>query len=135
MTGMHWAFSYMNKPWQNGAQGPDAFDCWGLVRHALKHHYGIDAPAVDVDAYHLRDVVELLSEHLSSDRWRKLDRPQDGSCIVMSQSKKPTHVGLWLDINRGGVLHVFEGSNVVFSSPSALRLLGYNMLGAYQHAG
>lgn len=45
----HFACKYIGLPWVAGAQGPDEFDCWGMVRWILKHEYGIDVPAVNVN--------------------------------------------------------------------------------------
>lgn len=53
----HFACKYIGLPWVAGAQGPDEFDCWGMVRWILKHEYGIDVPAVNVNPDNLRSVL------------------------------------------------------------------------------
>ena len=47
---MHWTADYLGKPWRNGADGPDAFDCYGLVRAVYRDRYGIEMPVVSADA-------------------------------------------------------------------------------------
>ena len=44
-----WAAAYVGRPWAPGADGPLAFNCWGLVRHVFKTREGIDLPLVAVD--------------------------------------------------------------------------------------
>ena len=39
---MHWTAEYLGKPWRNGAAGPDAFDCYGLVRAVYRDRYGVE---------------------------------------------------------------------------------------------
>ena len=129
---MHWAFDYLGKPWVSGEQGPQAFDCWGLVRYVQKAHYGRDLPSIVVDADNIRAVVKEFTGNDERNRWVEVPAPADGDCLLLSQSKEPTHVGIWLDVDGGGLLHAVQGAGVVFSSQSNIKLLGYNVLGAYR---
>lgn len=36
----HWSEQYLTCEYEDGARGPDKFDCWGLVRHVLHSHLG-----------------------------------------------------------------------------------------------
>lgn len=128
---MHWAFNYLGKPWESGKEGPDAFDCWGLVRYVQKLHYQRELSAIHVDADNVRAVVQAFSSNDERTRWQQVAIPQDGDCLLLSQSKEPTHVGVWLDVDGGGLLHAVKGTGVVFSSAANIRLMGYNILGAY----
>jgi cell wall-associated NlpC family hydrolase len=128
---MHWAFNYLGLPWVSGQDGPDAFDCWGLVRYVQKQHYGRDLSAIHVDADDVRAVVNAFNGNDERNRWHAVDAPTDGDCLLLSQSKEPTHVGVWLDVDGGGLLHAVKGTGVVFSSAANIRLMGYNILGAY----
>jgi hypothetical protein len=47
----------------------------------------------------------------------------------MSQSKRPTHVGVWVD---GAVLHCVKGAGVVYSNMRALKSFPYNIVGIYR---
>ena len=46
---MHWAEDLIGCPWVAGGRGPDAFDCWGLVRWCWGRHFGIEVPEIPVD--------------------------------------------------------------------------------------
>jgi len=38
MTG--WVHKYLDLAYEDGARGPDNFDCWGLVRHVIHYELG-----------------------------------------------------------------------------------------------
>jgi len=129
---MHWAFQYLGLPWVSGHEGPNSFDCWGLVRYVQKHHFNRELSSITVDADNIRAVVKEFNNNNERNQWQLVDQATDGDCLLLSQNKEPTHVGVWLDIDSGGLLHAVRGSGVVFSSPANIKLMGYNILGAYR---
>jgi hypothetical protein len=36
----HWVEQYLTLEYEDGARGPERYDCWGLVRHVLHAHLG-----------------------------------------------------------------------------------------------
>jgi len=122
---------YLGKPWANGASGPDSFDCWGLVR-AVYSTRGIELPVVDVDAHR---ALEVRHAFAIRDNWALVDTPSEFSAVLMSKSKHPDHVGVWLPENGGAVLHSIQGAGVVLSNKMALKLMGFNVLGFYRWGG
>lgn len=44
-----WAAAYVGKPWAPGADGPRAFNCWGLVRQVFRDREQVDLPIVVVN--------------------------------------------------------------------------------------
>lgn len=36
----HWSGRYLSCDYEDGARGPDKFDCWGMVRDVLHKHLG-----------------------------------------------------------------------------------------------
>lgn len=132
----HWALQYIGLRWTNGGNSrEEGFDCWNLTRTVQREQFGIDVPAIDVDAYKVRDCVNAFSCHDELSNWVKVDEPREGDCILMSQSKLPTHIGVWVDVQGGGILHSVQGSGVVFTSESHIHSMKYNILGCYRHAG
>lgn len=130
-----WETDYLGRPWQSGATGPDAFDCWGLVRRVQRDVYGRDLPAIGVDAVDLRAVVTAFASHPERAHWERVEAPAEGDCVLMSRARDPSHVGLWLNCNGGGVLHALRGSGVVFSSLSALRRDRWARIEFYRYVG
>ena len=128
----HFAEHYIGLPWQNGAQGPQAFDCWALVRHVQREHYGRDLPIVGVDADDLAAVHEAFAVHPEKARWALVDTPQDGDCVLVRKGNHLDHVGIYLDVDGGRVLHSIRGSGVVCTALPVLKRLGWNPVEFYR---
>ncbi len=121
----HFANKYIGLPWVAGQQGPDSFDCWGFVRYVLKHEYAYDVPRVNVNPECLRDVLHAFRTDLAFQAFEEVYAPQDGDVVLMRQAKYPVHVGLWLNIDGGGVLHCVRGNGVVFQNVISLNTTGW----------
>ena len=130
MTPEQFFKSVIGHPWENGAIGPDAFDCWGLVRAYYLQVRGIELPIVDVDATRSMAVAHAFAGHAELASWQEVDAPSEGDAVLMGQNLRPNHVGLWL---RGGVLHSIQGGGVIYTTPLMLRHSGWNILGNYRH--
>lgn len=128
----HWAEPYIGRPWESGAQGPDSFDCWGFVRHVQRERFSRELPVIDVDAGRMRAVIQAFSAHPERDHWMQVDLPAEGDCVLMAHARYPSHVGLWVDVDGGGVLHCVRGAGVVFNSLSALRYSGWGRIAFYR---
>lgn len=81
------------------------FDCYGLVREALREVAGIDLPALQYS----EDAAEraaLLTAGLPG--WTPVSHPIANDVIVLRHNGRPAHVGLYL--GGGRFLHVNEGA-------------------------
>jgi len=132
---MHWAEELIGRPWQAGGRGAQAFDCWGLVRFCWRERFGIEVPEIPVDAADLRRVLDTFRDHPERRRWRLVAEPREGDAVLMRQSRHPVHVGLWLDVDGGGVLHTARGIGVTFQHPRDLDLQGWRIEGFYRFTG
>jgi hypothetical protein len=56
--------------------------------------------------------------------WRLIERPVHGSGVLLRGGDRP-HVGVYLDLDGGGVLHAQEGAGVIFTERSKLKKVGY----------
>lgn len=127
---MHWAAAYLGKPWRIGADGPDAFDCWGLVRAVLRTRAGVELqPIVFAD---VRELITAFSAHPEHAAWRRVGEPRELDAVLMSQARHPIHVGLWVDADGGRVLHACRPA-VVVQDAIALKAQGYKIHGFYRH--
>lgn len=129
---LHWAFSYIGTPWKNGAQGPDAYDCWSFFRFVQKKHFNLEVPPVFVDADNFRAVAKEMQKEEMHDGWSSVDRPSEGCAVLMAHSKHPSHVGIYLEVDGGGVLHCVRGEGVVFSTLSSLKISGWGRVEFYK---
>ena len=120
---------YLGKAWVNGGQGPDEFDCWGLVRHIYKHHKGVDIPYFNIDALKPLAVRHAFAETNEYKNWVEVKDLQDFNVVLLSMGKIPHHVGIWYE---GKLLHAVEGAGVVWQNQHSLRLHGWNIVSIYR---
>lgn len=102
-------FDYINsvvgKPWVNRAEGPDAFDCFGIVLDSFRQLDHIELP--QIPAY--QDIHGTTGAGVNAEKqcahWRR-SQPRDGAVMVgytqVGDAIVATHVGRCL---AGGVLH------------------------------
>ncbi len=110
--------------WEQGRRGPDTWDCWGLLRHIEREHFGRDLPEIPAIP---ADTRTLYQHRLSTGEWEFVDVPAHGDGVLLRGGDHP-HVGVWLDIGQGGVLHALSGIGVIWTVKSALRLAGYSRI-------
>jgi hypothetical protein len=124
---------YIGTPWEAGAQGPQAYDCMSFFRLIQARHFGIQVPAIIAPDYEDHTVlVELFGNHAERSRWQRVDRPRHGDAVIIH---KPMHIGTWLEIDGGGVLHCVRGAGVVFTSDSSWRMSGFGRREYYTFQG
>ena len=115
--------SLIGKPWVSGASGPDAFDCWGLLRFVYAARRGFTLPAFEgVKTLGLSGVVKTAKQQVAE--WERLESPVHFAAVGISENRAIHHVGIWLDEAGGGILHTFQGGGVVFQRPAAIRSKG-----------
>ena len=131
----HWANQYIGLPWLAGARGPDAYDCWGLFLAVQRCHFARDLPEIPVNADELRLVLSAFRDHPERQRWQKVECVKTGDAVLLRQSRHPVHVGVWLDVDGGGVLHAVKDAGVVYQKLPELLLHGWRIEGFYRFAG
>jgi hypothetical protein len=119
-------------PWVVGATGPDAYDCWGLFVTVQRRHFHRTLPENPVDATNLRAVLDAFNGHPERQRWQRVIAEEEGDAVLMRQSRYPVHIGVWLDIDGGGVLHAVRHAGVVFQTLAALDVHGWRIEGYYR---
>ena len=117
--------SVIGLPWESGAQGPHAFDCWGLARACEEALFGRALPLAAVDAASITVAVRTLLRHPERHRWAPVDRPSAGDLVEFRRAGLPHHVGVWLDADGGGVLHAAQAYGVAFERPLSLTTAGF----------
>lgn len=124
------AFWYVNNcSWTKDGNGPTDWNCWNLLGHLLKEYFHEDLPKIDTSLP--EELKELHSRKLREGEWLIVPSPIHGCGALLKEGQNP-HVGLYLDIDGGGVLHALEGHGVVFTPLNALRLLGFSRTKFYK---
>ena len=136
MTMQHWANRYLGKPWEKAAEGPHAYDCYGLVRAIYRDFLQIDLPLFDIAAMSPVAIRRDMHTEAGSGRWQPLDfdtEPlRDFDVLLMSYAKRAHHVGIWVEVDGGRVLHALEGAGVVAPSWHSLPMSGWRVIEAYR---
>ena len=96
---------------------------------------GIEVPEIPVDAANLRAVLAGFRDHPERQRWRPVECVLEGDAVLMRQSRHPVHVGIWLAVDGGGVLHAARDIGVVFQGPADLAGHGWRIEGFYRFTG
>jgi cell wall-associated NlpC family hydrolase len=101
---------YIGLPYCEGARGPDAFDCYGLVAAVYRDVRGIVLP----DWYQSepgpqsasRAIAAALRGELEVGRSTLVEQPGDLDIAVVGSNMRPHHVGVYF---ARGVLHASRG--------------------------
>lgn len=118
----HWVMNYLGKPWDSGAQGPDAYDCFGLVRAVQRDFFNREMPMIVVDALNPDTVKKTFKNTDNYHNWQIVQTPIEGDCVITkSTPTTPEHVGVWVDADGGKILQCVFGSGVVLVSISATK--------------
>ena len=125
---MHWAFDYIGLPWIRGDH-----DCWGFVRRVQLERFGRSVPAFDMDAYNSLACARAVAANPERINWQSVTTPKEGDCVLLAHAKHPSHVGVWVEVDGGGVLHCLQSSGVVFQSVKSLKASGWGHLEFYRH--
>ena len=125
---MHWVNDYIGLPWVAYARGPDKFDCWGLVLDVLSKQFQIDLPQyLTVKTDDPQGMTESMLMALQQDLVESVNQPNHGAIaccyIVVNGQELMRHVGIYLDIDGGGILHSYEKHTCAFDSPKKLHRL------------
>lgn len=144
----HWAVPLLLADYRRGADGPAAYDCWGLVRAAVQLRHGCELPRLPHWARQAGQGAEqgagqwwalraALQEALGQG-WRPLRAAaaRDGDILFMrAGGGLQRHVGIVLAIDAAqvlpGLLHAVDGGPV-WQTLDTLHWYGYSRLQAWR---
>lgn len=107
-----WVAGWIGLPYEDKGRGPDAFDCYGLVRGALAAQFRLCLPSYD-DTYVAagdRHSVATAVEAALTNTWAPVVSPQPvaaGDVVILKVGGRPWHCGLV--VARNLFLHILEG--------------------------
>lgn len=101
-----WTDRYVGLPWALRGRGPDAFDCWGLVREVLAQERHVALPSY-LEEYDPQDVAELAAlAQREAPAWLEVAAAaaREFDVVLLRVAGEPSHVGV---VAAGGrFLHV-----------------------------
>lgn len=125
----HWAVKYIGKPWERVEH-----NCWTFFRIVQHEQFGRDIPDYAFDASNRRNSAQAVSANPERSNWEKVETPKEGDAVLLAHARFPSHVGVWVDADGGGVLHCVNGPGVVFQSVTILKASGWGHLEFYRYA-
>lgn len=123
----HWATDYIGLPWV-----AQEHDCWAFFRKVQREQFGIEVPAFDADALDRMACARAVAGNPERNKWTRVETPQEGDAVLMARAKYPSHVGIWIAADGGGVLHCMQGAGVVFQGLGKLKLSGWGHVVFYR---
>lgn len=127
MINSHWASKYIGEPWIAHEN-----DCWAFCRRIWAEHYNLLVPIIDVDATKLINIAHAFKDNDERKLWSQVLKPTDGDAVLMAHCRHPSHIGIWIDTDLGGILHCMKGPGVVFTSMMSAKLAGWGRLEFYR---
>lgn len=125
----------LGKPWRVGTNGPDAFDCWGwaqFVQHNGFHRY---IETISEPPANPRELIEFVKNHAARKSWREVSKPVHGGLVELAHNTRPFHIGVYLDIDGGGITHAAPRIGVTFDTVLALRAAGWRRFTFHEYIG
>lgn len=141
LTPLALAASLVGLPWQAGAAGPQAFNCWGLVRHWCRLVLAVQMP--DVPTATPDDARAHIAAAAQAGGWRPLADgtapAQHDIALLRNPLNGQRHVGVLLQANGALNLLHCEGSEAnpwpgVVCEPLAQALCRYHGLQLWRRA-
>lgn len=120
----HWAADLIGLPYRLGAQGPDAFDCWGLVRFVFATQHDIKMPIIEIGENTNARAIKRAAE---ASGWRPSDagEPAENDIVLMDRLNG-RHVGTMVRANGALLLlHAIEQIGVCAQPLDDLRRVGF----------
>lgn len=131
--------SYLIAPYKlMGSSIEEGFDCFTLTKAIQKDLWGIELPDIHLEDDSIAEFTRqlyLIKKSSYVDNWARIDKPEHGCLVEMSQSVIPHHIGTYLDVNGGGVFHCIKGMGVCFDPIAYLRVGGWRNILFHKFVG
>ena len=123
MNAVAWINDVVGKPWEDRADGPDSYDCWGLVIDSFSRIDG--SPLNEVDGYASGAPIEVAgaAEELSGD-WEECEAEHGAVFCVYNDLGSMVHVGRIFAVPKAGLYAVHsrgEGGQVQTNKIGAIK--------------
>ena len=121
----------IGRPWVRGAEGPEAFDCWSCAKHIEELFFGRAMPSFTDPPSALRALAKLIKHHGHRAKWQRVDQPVHGALVELAHVREAFHIGVWLNVEGGGILHCNQRVGVAWDTQLKLQAAGWR--GFYYH--
>lgn len=116
----------IGRPYELGAGGPVAFDCYSATREVQRLVFGREMPSFEMPGQAGRmGIAAAISAHPERDRWVEVTDAVDGAIVTMARHLQGYHMGTWLEEDGGVIIHSLEDIGVTVDGLPALRAIGW----------
>ena len=103
----------------------------GFFGHIQRTNFGISVPTIIAPNYDdPNTLANLFKTHGERAMWSRIDWPEHGCAVIVHN---PLHIGTWLDMDGGGVLHCVKGVGVVYTHGAAWPSSGFGRREYFRH--
>lgn len=131
-----WVDLYRGKPFRREADGPDAYDCYGLVRAILRDQCGLETPALE-GAWHM-DMHDRLTHALGvpNSPWVAVDEnPRLGDVLTFEDPSPLRELHVGLAIGGRWMIHARQKEGVATARLDRLPWVALRFGPCYRHEG
>lgn len=130
----HWAFDYIGKPWVVASDGPDAYDCWGLVVAVQRRLYGHDLSVIPVAENDMKTLIRTMRDHPERQNWHAVETPQEGEYRATAPVS-PSHPcrGFGWMWTAAAFCMPFRALGSCFKALNNLNMTGWKIENYYRH--
>lgn len=103
----------------------NGFNCYTLFQLTQSTLYGRHMPDMHEQfTADLRALAKIIRQrdHL---HWEAIPEPVDGSLVELAHRNHPHHIGTYIDVDGGKVLHAMGGAGICFDSLLVLKATGW----------
>lgn len=123
-----------------GARGPRKFDCYAMMQLVQLWLFGRETVEARLgEDANRKAVLDAISTHEARRLWKPVSlasggKPVHGDIVSMTHVREPFHIGTFLDIDRGVILHCASITGLAVDDRAALIAGGWNNLRFYRWA-
>lgn len=118
----HWTKKYLKKRWT------EEYNCFSHFCDVQENEYGVDSFDKLTGIENLKgmeDCVRYINEDETFNRfWEKVDHPKDGDAVFFQGGTIDFHVGTFVELDTGGILHCKINRGVMFTRWRTFKQLG-----------
>lgn len=127
----------LGKPFKHGADGPNAYDCYGIVRAVQWNGFGIWMPTIDRVDINPHGLARRLMDPDTREEWIEVNegRAKHGDIVVMGNvDGRDYHMGVRLRIGQQVLcIHTDEKTGCVVEDIATLPIKGYHKIRYFRH--
>jgi hypothetical protein len=118
---------YLGQPWT------EEHDCYYWFCEIQRREFGRKLPPL-AGNHRVLNAARLMRDEPGILGWSQTAQPKEGDAAFLAQKSRPHHIGVVVFIGgKHRILHALEGSGVILSDATDLRINGWIINGYWTH--